>query len=158
MHAQRLCSERTEMMMATPQLSRTTQIERTYDGWVGVCLQVSLFYPGILMTIFTGARWLTRVCRQPPEMQRNSALRMLKTPHKLPLTFPPTTVLNVFIKHTGSTGAVPATTYLLIVCVWFVVSIPLAFVGGFFARKVRLAFAGPKPCTQVEAGACMQRD
>jgi hypothetical protein len=34
--------------------SHNTQIERTYDGWVGVCLQVSLFYPGILMAIFTG--------------------------------------------------------------------------------------------------------
>jgi hypothetical protein len=46
-------------------------------------------------------------------------------------------VLNVFIKHTGSTGAVPATTYFLIVVVWFIVSIPLTFVGGYFARRVR---------------------
>ena len=47
------------------------------------------------------------------------------------------TVLNIFIKHTGSTGAVPATTYFLIVFVWFLVSIPLAFAGGYFAKRVR---------------------
>ena len=28
-------------------------IERTYAGWVGVALHVSLFYPGVNMAIFT---------------------------------------------------------------------------------------------------------
>jgi hypothetical protein len=58
------------------------QIERTYAGWVGVALHVSVFYPGILMLIFT--------------------------------------VLNIAIKHTGSTGAVPAGIYFTIVALWWV--------------------------------------
>jgi transmembrane 9 superfamily protein 2/4 len=73
------------------------QIERNYSGWVGVALHVSLFFPGILMLIFT--------------------------------------VLNIAIKHTGSTGAVPAGIYFTIVAIWFLVSIPLTFVGGYVATK-----------------------
>lgn len=46
-------------------------------------------------------------------------------------------VLNIFIKHTGSTGAVPAGIYFTIVAIWFLVSIPLTFVGGYVATKVR---------------------
>lgn len=74
-----------------------TQIERSYTGWVGVALQVSLFFPGILMLIFT--------------------------------------VLNIAIKHTGSTGAVPVGIYFTIVAIWFLISVPLTFVGGYMATK-----------------------
>lgn len=47
-----------------------------------MALHVSVFYPGILMLIFT--------------------------------------VLNIAIKHTGSTGAVPAGIYFTIVALWWV--------------------------------------
>lgn len=114
--------------------SRIAQIERNYEGWVGVCLQVSLFYPGILMAIFTGASSTHMRARQARGSSRyaiNTA-PLSSDPH-----YPSPAVLNVFIKHTGSTGAVPATTYFLIVLVWFAVSIPLTFIGGCFARTVR---------------------
>eukprot|EP00775_Hariotina_reticulata_P011626 gene11626-11770_t len=73
-------------------------MERTYEGWVGVALHVSLFLPGIVMMIFT--------------------------------------ILNIALKHTGSLGAVPAGIYFTIVALWFFLSVPLTFVGGFMATKL----------------------
>ncbi|KIY91281.1 Transmembrane 9 superfamily member 2 Flags:Precursor [Monoraphidium neglectum] len=73
------------------------QIERSFDGWWRVARHVGVFYPGILMVIFT--------------------------------------VLNVFIKHTGSTGAVPAVIYFAIAAIWAVVALPLTLVGGYLATK-----------------------
>lgn len=72
-------------------------VERSYNGWLGVCTVVSVYYPGITMVIFT--------------------------------------VLNLVIKHTGSTGAVPVGMYFSIVAVWFLISIPLTFLGGYLALK-----------------------
>jgi len=73
-------------------------MERSYQGWVGVALHVSLFFPGIVMAIFT--------------------------------------ILNIALSHTGSTGAVPAGMYFAIVGIWFLVSVPLTFVGGYVATKL----------------------
>jgi len=73
-------------------------MERTYEGWVGVALQVSVWLPGLIMLIFT--------------------------------------VLNIALKHTGSLGAVPAGIYFSIVAIWFLVSVPLTFVGGFMATRL----------------------
>eukprot|EP00879_Flechtneria_rotunda_P009211 GHRR01009644.1.p1 GENE.GHRR01009644.1~~GHRR01009644.1.p1 ORF type:complete len:502 (+),score=157.04 GHRR01009644.1:1316-2821(+) len=73
-------------------------MERTYEGWVGVVLQVSFFLPGIVMLIFT--------------------------------------ILNIALKHTGSLGAVPAGIYFTIVAIWFLVSVPLTFVGGYMATRL----------------------
>jgi hypothetical protein len=73
-------------------------MERSYEGWVGVALQVSLWLPGIIMLIFT--------------------------------------LLNIALKHTGSLGAVPAGIYFSIVGVWFLVSVPLTFVGGYMATRI----------------------
>lgn len=73
-------------------------MERTYEGWVGVALQVSVWLPGLIMLIFT--------------------------------------VLNIALKHTGSLGAVPAGIYFSIVAVWFLISVPLTFVGGFMATRL----------------------
>jgi len=72
-------------------------MERTYTGWPTVCWRVALYYPGIVMLIFT--------------------------------------VLNIAIHQTGSTGAVPIVMYFSIVAVWFVVSVPLTFVGGYMALR-----------------------
>ena len=73
-------------------------MERTYEGWVGVALQVSVWLPGLIMLIFT--------------------------------------LLNIALKHTGSLGAVPAGIYFSIVAIWFLVSVPLTFVGGFMATRL----------------------
>jgi transmembrane 9 superfamily member 2/4 len=45
------------------------------------------------------------------------------------------TALNVVLATTGTTGAIPFTMYFSLVALWFVVSIPLTYVGGFFAVK-----------------------
>lgn len=46
------------------------------------------------------------------------------------------TILNLIIKHTGTLGAVPIGTYFSIVAVWFLISIPLTFAGGYFAIRL----------------------
>jgi transmembrane 9 superfamily protein 2/4 len=46
------------------------------------------------------------------------------------------TALEIAIKHTGSTGAIPATMYFSILALWFLVSLPLTFVGAFLATRV----------------------
>lgn len=48
------------------------------------------------------------------------------------------TLLNVVIVHTGSTGAVPAGMYFSLVAVWFLISIPLTFLGGMLAIRMPL--------------------
>lgn len=48
------------------------------------------------------------------------------------------TLLNIVIKHTGSTGAVPLGMYFSLVAVWFLVSIPLCFLGGMLAIRLPL--------------------
>ena len=48
------------------------------------------------------------------------------------------TLLNIVIHHTGSTGAVPLGMYFSIVAVWFLVSIPLTFAGGYLATKAEI--------------------
>jgi transmembrane 9 superfamily protein 2/4 len=73
-------------------------MERSYTGWPGVCLTVSVYFPGIVFSIFS--------------------------------------LMNLVIFHTGTTGAVPLSMYFTIVFVWFAVSIPLTFVGGYLALRV----------------------
>ena len=51
------------------------------------------------------------------------------------ITFGIFTLLNLIIHHTGSTGAVPLYLYSILVLVWFLVSIPLTFVGGYLAVR-----------------------
>mmetsp|Transcript_12263 Transcript_12263/g.36002 ORF Transcript_12263/g.36002 Transcript_12263/m.36002 type:complete len:676 (-) Transcript_12263:344-2371(-) len=73
-------------------------MERTYNGWPIVCFSVSLYFPGIVLALFT--------------------------------------VMNLVIFHTGTTGAIPIAMFFTVVLVWFVVSIPLAFVGGYLALRM----------------------
>jgi len=49
------------------------------------------------------------------------------------------TVLELAVKHTGSTGAVPAAMYFSVLALWFLVSLPLTFVGAFLATRVPIA-------------------
>jgi hypothetical protein len=48
------------------------------------------------------------------------------------------TVLNILIFSTGTTGAVPPGMYFSLVALWFVISIPMTYIGGFFAFRTPL--------------------
>ncbi|GBF98960.1 hypothetical protein Rsub_12606 [Raphidocelis subcapitata] len=86
------------------------QMKRSYEDWSSVTLRVALFYPGVVMAIFT--------------------------------------LLNAAIKHTGSTGAVPVGVYFAIVAMWFLVSVPLTFIGGKLATRLPIIDA-PVKTTQI---------
>ena len=42
-------------------------------------------------------------------------------------------VLNLFLWGAGSSAAIPFTTLLSLLCLWFAVSVPLTFLGSFIA-------------------------
>jgi transmembrane 9 superfamily protein 2/4 len=44
-------------------------------------------------------------------------------------------VLNFFLVSAKSSGAVPATTLLAIIGLWFLISVPLCFIGSFFGFR-----------------------
>eukprot|EP00892_Ulva_mutabilis_P012316 jgi/Ulvmu1/9457/UM052_0023.1 len=48
------------------------------------------------------------------------------------------TVLNIMITSTGTSGAVPFTMYFSLVALWFVVSIPMTYIGGYMAFRLPL--------------------
>ena len=48
------------------------------------------------------------------------------------------TVLNIMITSTGTSGAVPFTMYFSLVALWFVVSIPMTYIGGYMAFRTPL--------------------
>jgi len=47
------------------------------------------------------------------------------------------TVLNCVLWYNGSTGAVPFLLFVVILLLWFFVSVPLTLVGGLLASRVR---------------------
>ncbi|KAK1439436.1 hypothetical protein QVD17_05254 [Tagetes erecta] len=47
------------------------------------------------------------------------------------------TVLNSLLWGSGSTGAIPFTTFLVLILLWFGISVPLTLMGGFAATKGR---------------------
>ncbi|KAI3691389.1 hypothetical protein L2E82_49748 [Cichorium intybus] len=47
------------------------------------------------------------------------------------------TVLNSLLWGSGSTGAIPFTTFLVLILLWFCISVPLTLLGGFVATKGR---------------------
>jgi transmembrane 9 superfamily member 2/4 len=54
------------------------------------------------------------------------------------ITFAVFTLLNLLIHGTGTSGAVPLTMYFSLVALWFVISIPMTYIGGFFAFRAPL--------------------
>jgi len=56
-------------------------------------------------------------------------------PSLIALTF---FVLNFFIWAQGSSGAIPFTTMIALLLMWFCISVPLVFVGAFFGFKAQL--------------------
>lgn len=58
------------------------------------------------------------------------------TPFAIPsLVFATFFLLNLFVWGRGASGAVPFTTMLVVVIIWFVISVPLSFVGSWLGFK-----------------------
>lgn len=66
-------------------------------------------------------------------------------------SLPATTTANGRCLPAGSSGAVPLTMYFSIVAVWFLVSVPLTFVGGYLALRVPIP-ENPVKTNQVRRG------
>lgn len=49
-------------------------------------------------------------------------------------------LLNLFVWAKGSSGAVPFTTMLALVLIWFVISVPLSIAGSWLGFKQRVCF------------------
>lgn len=74
---------------------------------------------------------------------------MFITPVALPaFVFSVFFLLDLFLWAKGSSGAVPFTTMLVIVAIWFVISVPLSLVGSFLAFK-RQAITAPVRTNQI---------
>lgn len=44
-------------------------------------------------------------------------------------------VINIFLWHTGSSGAIPFLVFFTLIFLWFALSVPLSLVGGYMAAK-----------------------
>jgi transmembrane 9 superfamily protein 2/4 len=63
-------------------------------------------------------------------------LNFFYTPFALPgLVFATFFLLNLFVWGRGASGAVPFTTMLVLVIIWFVISVPLSFAGSWIGFK-----------------------
>jgi transmembrane 9 superfamily member 2/4 len=58
------------------------------------------------------------------------------------------TLLNLLIHGTGTSGAVPLKVYFFLGALWFGISIPMAFIGGFFASFVQ-PITWPSPTNET---------
>ncbi|GMH32492.1 hypothetical protein BSKO_00326 [Bryopsis sp. KO-2023] len=90
----------------------------------------------LLLAVFAGfaSVWLWGIVTRSYESWRGMCWRVsLYFPGITMLVF---TIVNMFIHHTGSTGAIPVSTYFSIVTLWFIVSIPLTFLGGYFGTRL----------------------
>ncbi|EEA18735.1 Transmembrane 9 superfamily member 2 [Talaromyces marneffei ATCC 18224] len=57
-------------------------------------------------------------------------------------------LLNLFVWAKGSSGAVPFTTMIAVVAIWFVISVPLSFAGSWIGFKSQ-AFEAPTKTNQI---------
>ena len=65
-------------------------------------------------------------------------LNIALTPLLVPgIVFSTFFILNFFLWIRGSSGAVPFSTMVLLVCIWFIISVPLSFAGSWVAFKQR---------------------
>lgn len=49
-------------------------------------------------------------------------------------------VMNLILWSKGSSGAVPFSTLIALLALWFGVSVPLSFVGAYFGFRKRVSF------------------
>lgn len=74
---------------------------------------------------------------------------VILTPTLLPaIVFGTFFLLDLFLWAKGSSGAVPFTTMLIIVLIWFIISVPLSFAGSWLAFK-RPAIEAPVRTNQI---------
>ncbi|KAK1146178.1 Transmembrane 9 super member 2 [Aspergillus melleus] len=74
---------------------------------------------------------------------------IIMTPVLVPgLIFSVFFLLNLFVWGKGSSGAVPFTTMLALVLIWFVISVPLSFAGSWLGFKQQ-AVEGPTKTNQI---------
>eukprot|EP00210_Caulerpa_lentillifera_P000724 g701.t1 len=82
------------------------------------------------------AVWMSGIMKRTHEEWRGLCWRVSTYfPGLLFLVF---TSVNILVKHTGSTMAVPLRTFFSLFSLWFLISIPLAFVGGYFATNLSI--------------------
>lgn len=48
-------------------------------------------------------------------------------------------VMNLVLWHKGSSGAVPFSTLVALLALWFCVSVPLTFIGAYFGFRKRVS-------------------
>ncbi|KZZ88291.1 endomembrane protein EMP70 [Ascosphaera apis ARSEF 7405] len=74
---------------------------------------------------------------------------IIMTPLLIPgIAFAVFFILNFFVWIKGSSGAVPFTTMLIVVAIWFLISVPLSVVGSWVGFR-RDAFVGPTKTNQI---------
>lgn len=82
------------------------------------------------------AVWLSGIMKRTHEEWRGLCWRV--STYFPGLLFVVFTTVNILVKHTGSTMAVPLRTFFSLFSLWFLISIPLAFVGGYFATNLSI--------------------
>lgn len=82
------------------------------------------------------AVWLSGIMKRTHEEWRGLCWRV--STYFPGLLFVVFTTVNILVKHTGSTMAVPLKTFFSLFSLWFLISIPLAFVGGYFATNLSI--------------------
>ncbi|ERF71781.1 hypothetical protein EPUS_01696 [Endocarpon pusillum Z07020] len=76
-------------------------------------------------------------------------LNIILTPVLVPvIVFTTFFFLNLWVWGKGSSGAVPLTTMIAIVAIWFIISVPLSAAGSWLAFK-QLAFSTPTKVNQI---------
>jgi len=50
-----------------------------------------------------------------------------------------TSILNLFIMNTGTTGAIPAVYFFSLLFLWFITSVPLTYLGGYAVTRKEIA-------------------
>lgn len=54
-------------------------------------------------------------------------------------------LLNLVLWTQGSSAAIPFSTLIALLALWFGISVPLTFVGAYFGYKKRVSFMSPEP-------------
>ena len=79
----------------------------------------------------------------------NWKLNIISTPALVPgIVFGVFFLLNLFVWGKGSSGAVPLSTMLAIIAIWFLISVPLSVAGGWFGFK-QLPLEPPTRINQI---------
>lgn len=77
------------------------------------------------------------------------SMNMVLTPLLVPgIVYATFFSLNLFLWAKGASGAVPFTTMVVVVCIWFLISVPLSLLGSWVALK-KNAYSAPVKTNQI---------